>query len=106
EEIKKLGGKIYVMKYITEIGQIKYKKNLKKFFNEHNYNIIHSHIDQVSGIILEAANECNIKCRIAHSHNTKNANSFIGKIYKAYLQSKINKNATQYFACGEKAAKW
>ena len=106
EEIKKLGGKIYVMKYITEIGQIKYKENLKNFFNKHNYNIIHSHIDQVSGIILEAANECNIKCRIAHSHNTKNANNFIGKIYKAYLQSKINKNATQYFACGKEAAKW
>ena len=106
EEIKKLGGKIHVMKYITEIGQIKYKKNLKNFFNEHNYNIVHSHIDQVSGIILEAANECNIKCRIAHSHSTKNANNIIGKIYKKYLQTKINRNANLLLACGEEAAKW
>ena len=107
DEIKKLGGKIYYIKYITEIGQFKYVKELTSFFMNHSeYTIIHSHLDQVSGIVLETANKCHIPNRIAHSHNTKNTNNFMIKIYKKYLQSKINKNATHYFACGEEAAKW
>lgn len=32
KEINQLGGKIYYMKYLTEIGQIKFKKNLIEFF--------------------------------------------------------------------------
>lgn len=107
EEIKKLGGKIYYMNYITEIGQIKYKKQLKIFFKEHSeYTVIHSHIDQVSGIILEAAKEAGVTNRISHSHSTRNTNGIIGKIYKRYLQSKINKNATIKLACGIEAARW
>lgn len=107
EEIKNLGGKIYYMDYITQIGQIKYKKKLKTFFKEHlEYTIIHSHIDQVSGIILEVAKEVGVTNRIAHSHSTRNTNGLIGKLYKMYLQSKINKNATVLLACGEDAAKW
>lgn len=107
EEIKALGGRIYYMDYITKIGQTKYKKRLSKFFKEHNeYQIVHSHIDQVTGIILETANKCGVKERIAHSHNTRNSNNLLAKLYKKYLQSKINKNATLLLACGEEAAKW
>ena len=106
-EIKSLGGNIFFMKYLTEVGERNFKKNLIDFFNLHNeYKIVHSHLDQVSGIILEAAKKANVKCRISHSHNTKNANNFLGKIYKKYLQSKITKNANVLFACGEEAAKW
>ena len=106
EEIKSLGGNIFYMQYITDVGQLMYKKKLKEFFDNHSYDIVHSHIDQVSGIILETANDCNVKYRIAHSHSTKNSNNFLIKIYKRYLQSKINKNANILLACGEKAAKW
>lgn len=107
EKIIENGGKIYYIPYLTEVGQFRYKRELKDFFSKHKeYKIIHSHIDQVSGIILQAAKECDIPIRIAHSHNTKNSNNFIGKIYKLYLQSKINKSATDYFACSKEAAKW
>lgn len=107
EEIKKLGGKIYKLSYITNIGQIKYKKELKNFFKKHpQYKIIHTHIDQVSGIIAETAKESNIPCVISHSHSTKNTNTLLGKLYKKYLQSKINKNTDIKLACGYDAAKW
>ncbi len=107
EEIKSLGGHLYYMKYITQIGELNYKKQLISFFKAHpEYRIVHSHIDQVSGIILQAANRAGVPNRIAHSHSTKNTNSVIGKIYKSYLQSKINNNATLLLACGENAAKW
>lgn len=106
-EIIQNGGKIYKIPYITDIGQIKYKKELKKFFYEHNeYDTIHTHLNQVSGIILEVAKECNIPNRIAHSHSSNNLNNIFIKVYKIYLQSKINKNATIKLACSENAAKW
>lgn len=106
-EIKQLGGNIFYGKYITEIGQYKYCKELFGFFKEHpEYQVVHSHLDQVSGIILQIAKKAGVKERISHSHNTKNRNGIIGKIYKKYLQNKINRNATRYFACGKDAAKW
>lgn len=107
QEIKDLGGKIYYMDYLTMVGPIAYKKELLNFFSKHTeYQIIHSHFDQVSGIILETAKKCNIVNRISHSHSTKNSNNILGKIYKKYLQGKILKNATLICACGEEAAKW
>ena len=52
-EILKLGGKIYYMPYITDIGIKKYSKNLFEFFLTHKeYKIVHSHMNQVTGIIL------------------------------------------------------
>lgn len=106
-ELIAMGCKIYKIPYLTKVGQIKYKKELKNFFSSHKeYNIIHSHIDQVSGIIMEAAKECNIKYRIAHSHNTKNSNGILGKVYKKYLQSKIIKYANRYMGCSKEACKW
>ena len=35
EEIEKLGGKIFYMDYITEVGHFRYKKQLLNFFKEH-----------------------------------------------------------------------
>ncbi len=107
DEIKTLGGKIYKIPYITSVGQLKYVQHLKNFFNSHpEYQIVHSHIDQVSGIILETAKKCGVKTTLSHSHNTRNSNGIVGKIYKEYLQSKINKNSDVKLACGDDAAKW
>lgn len=107
QEIKKMGGKIFKIPYLTDVGQIEYTKNLKEFFKtHHNYKIIHSHIDQVSGLILKIANKCDIPIRISHSHSTKNTNGIFGKIYKKYLQNKINTNATDLLACEQEAANW
>ncbi len=62
EEIKKMGGKIFYGKYITEIGQRRYCKELLEFYKEHpEYQIVHSHLDQVSGIILEVAKKARSK---------------------------------------------
>lgn len=109
EEIKMLGGRIYQIPSLQEIGQIKYSKNLKEFFNEQgkNYKIIHSHINQVSGLILEEAQKAGIPIRIAHSHSNKfwYKNSLI-KVYKTYLKTKIDKYANYKFACSVDAGKF
>ena len=107
DEVKKLGGRIYQMNYLTDLGTKRYENELIYFFKEHKeYKIIHSHLNEVSGIVMEAAKKAGVPVRIAHSHNTGNNNNFIQKIYKIYLKSKICKNATNLFACSKEAADW
>lgn len=107
DEIRNLGGKLYIIPHITEVGQFKYCRLLKDFFNDHQeYKIIHSHLNQITGVILECAKKCNIPIRIAHSHSSKSPKNILKKMYKKYLGSKILKNATHFFACSDLAAKW
>ena len=108
DEIKELGGKIFYIPALQKVGPIIYKKKLHEFFREHKeYVIVHSHLNQVSGIILEVAKKEKIPVRIAHSHSSSNsANNFFERLYKNYLNTKINKNATNFLACSDEAAKW
>lgn len=63
EEIKNLGGIVYYIPALQKVGQIKYTKNLDDFFKQHKeYKIVHSHINQVTGLILERANKARYKC--------------------------------------------
>lgn len=106
KEILNLGGKIYRISSLKKVGYILYKRELKEFFKNHTeYNIIHSHYNEVSGMILEACD--NNKYRIAHSHAAypKYSNIFI-KLFAKYLIIKLNSNCTYRFACSREAGKW
>lgn len=105
-EIKKLGGRIYKISPLSKVGYKKYIKELKEIFMNNRYKIIHSHINETSGLILKIAKKCNIPIRISHSHNTGNHSTFIYKIIKAHYRREINKYATNFFACSQEAAKW
>lgn len=107
EEIKKMGGNIYKIPALQKVGPISYKKRLIKFLRQHpEYKIIHSHMDQVSGFILEIAKKAGIKIRISHSHNTNSYKKGLARMYKEYLATKIGKNATHMIACSKEAAEW
>ena len=108
EEIIEKGGKIYKIPSISKIGHFKYRKNLKKFFQEHQeYKIVHSHYNEISGIILEIAKKSGIKYTIAHSHSANaRYNSILEKLYKKYSRSLINENSDLALACSDIAGKW
>lgn len=106
-EILKLGGKIYRIDSIRKLGPIKYPKALKNFFKDHKeYNIVHSHMNAMSGVILKSAKQEGIQNRIAHSHSSYPKMGIFEKIYKNYSKTIINKNCTHKFACSKKAAEW
>jgi Glycosyltransferase len=107
KEIKDLGGRIYRIPYITDSGHFSYIKSLRKFFAEHNeYSIVHSHMDKVSGLVLQQAYKQSVKYRIAHSHNTRSSGGWLTRIYKSYAGSLLRHYATHYFACSNSAANW
>ncbi|WHX41416.1 glycosyltransferase family 1 protein [Mesobacillus sp. AQ2] len=107
EEILKLGGKVYRIPYITEVGHSKYLKALTEFFIEYpQYQIVHSHMDKMSGFVLRAAKKAGVSVRIAHSHSTRSEGGAAARIYKWYAGTMIPKYATDFVSCSKEAAEW
>lgn len=107
KEIKKLGGKIYRIPSLGEVGPLNYTRILKDFFCNNRYEIVHSHCNAINGVILNIAKKCGIKNRISHSHTSYPKYKFISKIYKEiYSRLLLRYVATTRFACSEKAGKW
>lgn len=107
EEIEQLGGRVYRIPYVTEVGHLKFVWHIKAFLNRKpEYKIIHSHMDKMSGFVLRAAKEARVPVRIAHSHNTESEGGYAAKLYKWYAGSKVKHAATHLYACSDKAAKW
>ena len=70
DEIINRGGNIYRAFPIRPWNYAKYRKWLKRFFEEHKneYMAVHAHILENCGFVLEAAKEAGVPVRIAHSH--------------------------------------
>lgn len=106
EEIKSLGGKIYVSPGLSPFKWFKYQKFMKNLFKEHpEYKIIHCQNEAMGFPALYAAKKAGIPVRISHSHNTVTRFDFkwpIKILYK-YLLRLV---ATDYVACGIDAGKY
>lgn len=106
-EIKQLGGKIWRIPYVNKVGPIRYRIELKHFFRKHTeYQVVHSHLDMVSGEVVECAKKAGVKCCITHSHNTDTTGNWCVKRLKEYYQTKIPRYADVHMACSEQAGKW
>lgn len=67
KEINSLGGNVFYIGLIRNVGIIKYLKGLYKIIKNGNYDIVHSHIGFNSGIVLFLARLAGVKIRIAHA---------------------------------------
>lgn len=106
DEIEELGGKIYRMSPIKPGNYRKYFKELEEFFKRNKeYLIVHSHINENSGLILKKAKEFNIPCRIAHSHLSDLKIDYKFP-FRLYGRLQLKDSANEYFACSEKAGYW
>ena len=120
DEIKNLGGKIYIIDPINPFFPKEYYHKLRTFFSEHKeYTIVHSHLNTFSSFPLRIAKEFNIPCRITHAHtafeniklrnfvpNKENVTETLKKLIKIRLRKKVSTYATHRFSCGDKAGKW
>ena len=105
EEIRTLGGKIYLLPNLNPFSADYFKK-LDEFFSEHKeYNIVHCHYDCMSAYPLYFAKKHNVKVRIAHAHST-NQTKDIKLPIKLVSKKFINSVATDLCACSKEAGKW
>lgn len=105
EEIAALGGRLYRLPRLNPFSP-GYLRKLDVFFKEHpEYRIVHSHLNELAGIPLRAAERNAVPARIAHSHTSNLVRNW--KMIPKYLcRPLISRYATALFACGAKAGDW
>lgn len=106
DEVKKLGGNIYIQPDPKEVGLKKFEAGFRNtIINNGPFKCVHSHIYFFNGPIMKVAKKCNISIRISHSHNTKDgkSDSIIRNMYRLYMKNMILKNATDLVGCSKLA---
>lgn len=107
EEIETLGGRIYRIPHILKGGPVRYRHSLAKFFRDHQeYKIIHSHMDKMSGIVLDEARKAGVPVRISHSHNTDSEGGWLERNVKQYYGRLLRSVPTDRMACSAAAGEW
>ena len=106
DEIISLGGRVFYLNKLSSKYFLFYQNELVRFFKEHKYNIIHSHLNLLSSFTLLSARKANVPIRIAHSHSSSISDRGLKKIIKLFAKTQINKHATHRFACSKEAAIW
>lgn len=106
DEIKSLGGEIYIMPPFPRNALANYIET-KRFFERHKeYTTIHVHgnaLIYMSALII--AKNQGIPYRIMHSHNTKTRKPLYRAVHE-FNKLFIEKIATDYFACSSAAGNW
>ncbi len=105
EEIKSLGGRIFVLPTLKHPAR--YLKTLRRLLTENGYDIVHCHLSTLSYLPLLAAKQAGVKTRILHNHSTSGGvREWHRNLAKKLLKPLARANATDFFACSEYAARW
>ena len=107
DEIKKLGGKIFIVSP-PENGRIKNLKEIYKIVKKEKFVAIHSHVSYYSGFICLVAYLAGVKKRITHSHTTSDIRkkNVLRNIYNIFSKLLIKIFSNIKLACGEMAGKY
>ncbi len=106
DEIETLGGKVYHTSIIDDGNFIKYRHDLRTFYQNHpEYRIVHGHLGSMAFWYLGAAKKHGVPWRILHSH----VPSYV-KSVKGYAKNALFKLSPLYaninFACSPEAGKY
>lgn len=104
QDLIDMGARFYKIPPYQKLSS--YLKSLKKYFNENNYEIVHSHMNTLSVFPLYAAWCSNIPVRIAHNHSVPSGKEIKRDSLKYFLRLFSKVFATDCFACSEKAGRW
>ena len=100
EEVKQLGGRIFVIPSPKKIGLKRCISKHIEIMKEYGpYIAIHSHMNAMSFISIYAAKKCKIKNRISHSHSTL----FPGRFKLIFGRFLTKKLSTKLLACSNDA---
>ena len=106
DEILNLGGRLFYLNKLSSKYFFFYRNDLVKFFKEHKYNIVHSHLNLLSSFTLSSAKKANVPTRIAHSHSSSISDAGLKKLIKLFAKTQMNKYTTHKFAASREAAIW
>lgn len=105
EEIKSMGGQIFVFPKFRFSDVLGYQRYWDDFLNEHpEYKIVHSHVRSYATFIFAVAHKHGLKT-IIHSHSTSNGSGMKGFL-KTMLQYPLRYQSDYFFSCSSEAGKW
>ena len=102
DEIRELGGRVFHAPRLYPQNCLAYRRYMRSFFSEHDYPVVHSHIDAMSAFPLAMARSCRVTVRVAHSHNDS-VDRDIKYPIKQIARKRLPRIATHYWACSEAA---
>ncbi|MBO0958854.1 glycosyltransferase family 1 protein [Neobacillus sp. MM2021_6] len=108
KEILELGGRIFKIPSLGQLGPFAYLKELVKIMSANSFIAVHSHTDFQGGFPALAAKISGVKKRICHSHSTNwnKGNRYSEKWILRVLQTIIKFSATHYCSCSNEAAEF
>lgn len=83
-----------------------YMKAVKRICRDNGYDIVHSHMNSLSGFPLLAAKRGGVGVRIAHSHTTSSKVEGKRDLLKRALRPFARRYATNFAACSAQAGRW
>lgn len=108
DELKILGSHVIHITMRSK-NPLKYYKELNEFMKQHatDYQAVWVNVCSLANIdYLKVAKKYGVKKRIIHSHNSQNMDNWMRKVLHMINRYKIQKYATDFWACSEGAARW
>lgn len=86
---------------------VRYVRILAKALKDGKYEVVHSQMDAMNGLVLFVAKLCRVPIRISHSHNTSAlTRNPIKRVAQSISKTLINISATDLMACSHAAGEW
>lgn len=105
EEIRRLGGHIYVLPKFKVYNYFAYKKAVRKFFEQHHeFRVVQGHMTSTAGIYLPVAAKCGVPVTVAHARNAGVEKGLKGLATKFFRRGLVGK-ADHCFACSALAGR-
>jgi glycosyltransferase EpsF len=100
---RKNGHQVYYMPSLSLKNISKYVDFWDAFFQEHKYDIVHSHFNQIDYIVFKLAKKYGVKECISHSHNTRLSVVWWKAIRNYFMCYPARRVATKWAACSNLA---
>lgn len=104
-----IGVYIGELDFHKRVSYIQYKKDIYSLIQINKYSCVHvnSGIPRFNVIALDVSKKERINKRIVHSHSSHNwKKSWYKRLYKLFVQMRINHLATNWIACSKEAGDW
>lgn len=103
DEIRRLGGNIYLSPGLNPIKYREYLKFTKNIFDSNpDIKILHAHNEAMGLYAVNGAKKSDIKVRIAHAHNTRIERDYKWPL-KIFCKRFLAASATELWSCGRDA---
>lgn len=95
---------VVFIQYPSRLHPLAQYRFLKEQFQRAKYDIVHVHLNALSGPQIDAAKAAGIRVRIIHSHTTANGDIWPRRILKKLLARYARRNATVFASCSPAAS--